>query len=199
MVKYQDVEFVCSGNMDRSPLAEAIAKKYLDNIGRAHELKISSSGTLVNYFGNLSEADFIGILRSNLEKLIGERLIDERDSELITEGKGIEQIVQKLRGKGRDNRRVVVHEKGLIGYFDINRDPIQTVVRSEAELILPMDDGGYERVNGIYSQSGANPKIEVLGEIEDPFLASLETYQIIADQIEKATLEAMKKFLYIGG
>ena len=43
-----DLEFVCIGNNGRSPIAAAIAKKFLFETGISDKVRITSSGTLVD-------------------------------------------------------------------------------------------------------------------------------------------------------
>lgn len=49
------IEYVCMGNLDRSPLAEAIARKYYPERGYA-DMAVSSSGTLVEQINAVPES-----------------------------------------------------------------------------------------------------------------------------------------------
>lgn len=198
-MKYRNVEFVCSGNKGRSPLAEAEARKYLSKECLSDSVKLSSSGTLVDFFRNIDDEKLVQILRSNTQNLLEGGIIDRQEADEIMYGKRAidtsRTVTHRLMENDERNRRIIVEERDLGAYLDFSKNPKQTVIRTKSELIFPMDGGNYRRVVDIYSSSDANPRIEPLGEIEDPLFTSLEGYRDIASQIERTTIEAIQKFL----
>lgn len=198
-MKYRDIEFVCSGNKGRSPLAEAEARKYLGQEGLSDSVTLSSSGALVDFFRNIDDEKLVQILRSNTKKLLERGIIDRQEADEIMYGKraidASRTVTHRLMENDERNRRIIVEERDLGAYLDFSRDPKQTVIMPKSELIFPMDGGNYRRIVDIYSSSDTNPRIELLGEIEDPLFTSLEGYRDIASKIERTTIEAMQKFL----
>jgi len=187
---YKDIEFVCSGNQGRSPLAEAFAKKYLDKKKLLEEVSVSSSGTLVDFLKTVDEEQLAQLIEPLIPKALRINLITDNEAEDIRERRNLKnietQILQRVNENEIAQKRIISEDFFLPGYFDLTREPQQTIVRAEARLILPVDTENCKRVARIYDKSGISPGIKPLGEIEDPILATLEEYKTIACQIEKA-------------
>lgn len=196
---YRDIEFVCTGNKGRSPLAEAFAKKYLDKKGLLNRVRVSSSGTLVDFFKNPDDEKLAQILGYLIPKALEKRVITPEEAEALRQKRRVKEIqnsiFQRIRVKEEEQNRAVLEEKALFGYYDINRQPQQTILRPEAELIFPMGQENYDGVVKIYSNSKINPVVELFGEIEDPVFVTLDEFRKITEQIEEATESAMDKFL----
>ena len=92
-----------------------------------------------------------------------------------------------------------------------NHSRQQTLVRSEAQLILPVDQSNFERVAKIYKSSGYSPKIETLAEyagleynLDDKALFDVKgrdnarrAYNQMASRVETAARVAILKALEI--
>ena len=198
-MKYRNIEFVCAGNKGRSPLAEAFAKRYVDRRGISGEVELSSSGTLVDFLKNPDMKTLGQMLEHFSYKSHQQGIITEEEIEEIRQRSNLNRILDKIfveiRKRESEQRRVVLGEKNLVAYLNPNRKPQQTIVRANAELILPMDEENYGRVQGIYAHANTTPKIELIGKIDDPILSTLEEYRAIVNQVEEATERAMDKFL----
>jgi len=185
-----DIEFICTGNNGRSPLAEAVANRVAMTLGLS-DLRISSSGTMVDPVGDLKamllpyvkKAISKGIFRPELEGCLGVDPVS---------------VLYKMRA----------HEAGIrdsylwdsIGLEDFLHNPRQTVVRPQAQLILPIDKSNFDRVVRIYSDSEYRPKILTLGEysglgynLVQDFPSTEQEFRSIAAQIEAATRVAILK------
>lgn len=196
----KNIEFVCSGNMDRSPLAEAFAKKYIAQLGRGDlGFHFRSSGTLVNYYGGLPEADLVTIMKTSEPKLVREKLVDSVDLAILRDGDigALRKLIAKLKQQSIDNRKAIIQAKGLSRYLSPDRARVQTVANPNSQIIYTADSENLERVKGLYSGSGFNPRIELLGEedVPDPFLVNLDTYTNIAGLVERAVYQAMQRIL----
>lgn len=198
-MQYQNIEFVCSGNKGRSPLAEAFAKRYMDRKGLTDKFELSSSGTLVNFLKNPDMETLGQMLEHFSYKAHQQGIITEEEIKEIRERSNLMGILDKIfveiRRRESEQRRIVLREKDLVAYLDPNRKPQQTIVRANSELILPMDEENYKRVQGIYVHANTPPRIELIGKIDDPILSTLEEYRAIVNQVEEATERAMNKFL----
>lgn len=196
---YKDIEFVCTGNKGRSPLAEAFAKRYLDRKRLIDEIKLSSSGTLVDFLKNPDMETLGSLLEKFSYKALQQRVITKDEVDEIKQRRNLDIILDKIfreiRKRESEQRRVVLGEKGILSYFELDRKPQQTIIRANAELILPMDEENCEKVVGIYGSVKVKPKIKLLGRIDDPILSTLEKYRAIVNQIEEATERAMNTFL----
>lgn len=198
-MKYGNIEFVCAGNKGRSPLAEAFAKRYLDRKGLVEEIELSSSGTLVDFLKNPDMETLGKILEHFSYKAHQQGIITEEEIEEIRQRSNLNRILDKIfveiRKREVEQRKVVLGEKDLTAYLDPNRQSRQTIVRANAELILPMDEENYGRVVGIYSNADITPRIKLLGKIDDPILSTLEEYREIVNQVEEATERVMDTIL----
>ncbi|MBU0760422.1 MAG: hypothetical protein KJ600_06500 [Nanoarchaeota archaeon] len=198
-MQYQNIEFVCAGNKGRSPLAEAFAKRYLDRKGLVEEVELSSSGTLVNFLKNPDMETLGNLLERFSYKALQQGIINDDEVGEIKQRRNLDKILDKIfeeiRKRESEQRRIVLGEKGIFTYLNPNRQSRQTIVRANAELILPMDEENYGRVQGIYAHASTTPKIELIGKIDDPILSTLEEYRAIVNQVEEATERAMDKFL----
>lgn len=197
------VEFVCSGNRDRSVFGEAFAIKNALGYG-VNGVEFSSSGTLVNYYVELPESALINILGNNLAKLVSEGLIDSGEVDIVRstlDVNNLRGIIDRLGKYSHENRRIVAEEKGVLalGLVMADRRSVQTVPRPEIDLIYAADRENLTRVRHIYSTAGLSPKIELLTrakglDIPDPFLVNRETYREIIDLVESAVLEIIDEF-----
>ncbi|PIN89259.1 hypothetical protein COU60_03820 [Candidatus Pacearchaeota archaeon CG10_big_fil_rev_8_21_14_0_10_34_76] len=198
-MQYKNIEFVCSGNRGRSPLAEAFGRRYLEQRGLVGKIELSSSGTLVDFLKNPDR----GALREILEKFsyqaLHQEIICNEDVENIREEVNIERILEKILKvvgiREPERTRVILKDMGLSSYFNPNRRPQQTTIRTDAELILPLDSENYQRVINIYLPAETKPKIELIGEIEDPIISTPEEYRNIVNRVREVTERAMDKFL----
>jgi len=198
-MQYRNIEFVCSGNRGRSPLAGAFGKRYLEQRGLVREAELSSSGTLVDFLKNPDQE----ILRQMLEKFsykaFQQEIICEEDIEKIKRGQDIGRILEKIlvavRKREPEQREIILEETNLAGYFNPDRKPRQTRIRTDAELIFPLDEENYQRVLKIYSPVKAKPRIELVGEIEDPIISTPDEYRAMIKRVRETTERAMDKFL----
>jgi protein-tyrosine-phosphatase len=195
---YKDIEFICSGNYARSPLAEAIARRYLEQRG-LKSINVSSSGTLVEAFRIYNENNVVNFLLPLIPKALEREIITPEQAEDIRQKRDVrtlqDELNKKLKEREDYQKKIVLGEMDLIAYFDFNRIPKQTIVRPEAELIIPVDQENCKRTIQIYSKAEQKPRIELLGEVMDPIFCSLDEYRITARELEKATVGAMQKYL----
>lgn len=198
-MQYKDIEFVCGGNGGRSPLAEAMGKNYLNKRGLLGKVKVSSSGTLVDFLSNPPDEQLKKIIYPYLPFLICNELLTQNQADDLKKGVNIQRILKPLLEKyGKMERKRVIsilNDKNLLEYFDNSRNPQQTKARSDAGIILPLSQQNYERVLEIYSQSSAKPTIKLLGEFKDPFFTNLDEHKKIADKIEIKTIGLLESLI----
>ena len=199
---YQDVEFVCSGNEGRSPLAEAVAKKYLDQRKLIPFVNLSSSGTLVGALEKSSDDQIVKVIEPYIPEAVENGYMTSVEAKEIMAGVRVKGILLDVKKRvEKDNKRklrIILEERGLSRYFGLDRTPTRTVVRQESALIFPVDQENRERVIGIYNGSNLDHFVMIvpLDEIKDSFFATLKEQRRMADKIERETIEKLEKYLY---
>jgi len=154
---YRDVEFVCSGNNGRSPIAEAVGKRILDSLGLNANVRITSSGTQVDFS---KVRDLAGFIAPFVEQAIRREIFPRSYAELVK--KDSQKVLDEMFEIEETWRNNYILNFVNPGFGNHSRQ--QTLVRSEAQLILPVDQSNFERVAKIYKSSGYSPKIETLAE-----------------------------------
>lgn len=151
-----DIEMVCAGNSFRSRLLESFAR-YFSNLRAAH-LKISSSGAYVNFLDTHSEPEVLDAWSKYLPSLKDVGLLASAEEQDLASGKNVKAhfrvIGDRVRLHEANIRARVLRSYGLDNYIDDadgrTREPRQTQVRPEAQLVLPVTDSVLSGVNEIY-------------------------------------------------
>ncbi|MFH1584184.1 MAG: hypothetical protein ABIA56_03625 [Actinomycetota bacterium] len=185
---YTDIEFVCSGNNGRSPIAEAVAYQVLCNLRLQRKVKLRSSGTRLKEIKSVDDATLV--------KLLSPSLKDAMEIGAIQPNQSLEenprQVLNLLMQYEERLRNTYISESGLrLPYH--NRE--QTVVRPQAQLVLPVDEKNMARVQDIYRSSTVHPRIEMLGDFaqvdidvsEGKWIKTYEEFVKRAEQIHAAT------------
>ena len=163
------IEFVCTGNQGRSPVAELIARNYLSKIGATGEYEAASSGTLAE---KIRQGDVPMGFRLKIIGVARERgdvytPVDVQDlDEAIKKGND-EAIIHYFKKaeyafiqEERADRLEVLPLFGIEGVIKEAKE--QTIVRPESIGVLTMANTNYKQAKEIYAGSGHNPVIGVL-------------------------------------
>ena len=191
---YKDIEFVCSGNNGRSPVAEAAAGELLGKIGIKH-ISTSSSGTLVNLsgidLGKFMIPHTISAIERGVIPADRMQVLDRNPKAVLDELVSIEE---------RWRNRYITFNFGM-DYSDHERT--QTIARPEAELVLAVDQANLDRVREIYG-SATSPRIELLPnfaglnvELSEKSLSNYEEYYGLAHKVSAAARFAILNALGI--
>lgn len=221
MVKQIGIEYVCSGNSGRSPMAETIAKHYVKKFSLEGLINIFSSGTDVDMFKRdiynypvyalmyyinlgLKNGIFSDYVKQKAEKLITEQeeIIKEtyKNPEIKKE---IQHCINYLSLNEVSNRNRVLLELDLIPEGLFHK---QTIIQNDINLILTMKKSNTEKVEQIYKSSKEGllilPQLKITticeytgvgGEIEDPFAGTFEGYRKVRDQIVQFVQKSVLK------
>lgn len=215
MIETLGIEYVCSGNGGRSPMAETIGKDYVQEKGLESRIKVYSSGSAVADVENLNfpMLELVGYIEIGLKSGtykgkaavgIAKEVVENREAiaeaaengDLAAKGK-IVYLFQYLMADELAKRNIVLLEQGLVpdGHFHQ-----QTVVRDDVELILPMKESNADKVKEIYQGSGRNPTIVPIceyagieGAISDPFGSTIEAFRKTRDLIGQAVKKTIDK------
>jgi len=167
--KMKTIEYVCTGNQGRSPVAELIARNYLRKRDALRDYNSASSGTLVDAIkaNNMPEAfmlTMIGVAKSRGDVYSPAKIQDIDD---IIHGKNIDAIKYYF---GKAQERFVAEERqfrleilpllGIEG--ELKRAQEQTIVRPNALAVLSMAEGNNKQVAGIYATTEPKPVIDTL-------------------------------------
>ena len=219
MIK-KSLEYVCAGNNGRSPLAETIAKNYINlkYSKLANIIEISSSGTLVDAEFNFGNAKFL-IARgySNTPQLYSRDEIDIIENEILINDNPLE----KYQKNGVFRNLVNSLAERTLTYFQTEekrfRDkflnslslkyeshPKQIEVDSDISLFLPVDAKNYRHIKNIYIQAKPtiSSRIEILSDyaktepiptpIGSPYEEEwIETFKIV----KKAAENSIDRFI----
>lgn len=206
------IEMVCTGNNGRSPVAELLARNHLVTIGAESDFEIASSGIMVNYTDRFLAGEAKGdiyMTRAILKAAKDSGLIAHTQYQEIqaTLRQGDEdrlfqyavEIAPKLMAAERTHMREVLDEMGIRGDIKQGRD--QTVVKSNALVVLAMDKEGLESVNAIYAPTPYRPTTAVLPvyaigedrEVVNAFGGKREDYFITVKQLAREVPLAVNK------
>jgi|SRR3989344_2061461 len=204
MAEKRLLEFVCTGNNGRSPIAELIARNHLAQIKADSNYSAISSGLKVDYTNQF----LAGNVRddSNMTKLV----IDAgRQSQLYTP-EDIARIDRALREGNNDvllqyaisvssqlmtaerkHMRELLVEMGIPGEVKPGRD--QTIVRPDAIVVLAMDKKGKSGVESIYMTVPRAPVIDIL-----PHYATGGNHEVVnafgkGRDVYRATIEQLAR------
>lgn len=216
------IEFICSGNCGRSPVAELIARNYFED-NRIREYDSASSGNEVKYIemvqeGKIPLPDFVarwgvdlGFQRglfngSQAVKLESILRKEERD---YTPGEN--QFLLQIAGdtlyqfdlEEQQNRLTALEKFKIRGPFKLR--PEQTIKGTNRVVILGMGPKNAEYVKTLYCTSDSQcPVIETLvgystgspgSEIKDGFGRTQEEYLIMVEQMKNHVLRSVERMI----
>ena len=177
IIKPKLIEFVCTANHGRSPVAELIAQNYLQSLGAAGAYQAISSGSLVDDInaGNVSP----GYMKIIVEQALGRgdvyRQTDARLAETaVKEGNEsalkhyYDQAVGHFEAAEHSWREDAIRHFGIEGKLKQGRE--QTIARPDAVAVLPMADRNTAQVQKIYETSGYRGKHQPIIESIAPFV-----------------------------
>lgn len=194
---FENIEFVCSGNRGRTPLAVAFAKKVLFNRGILEEISLISSGARVSFFDNGSDKDLAGSMLKYVPKALKQGVITESQARDLKNGnkvKEIRKIILDEINRREIEQKEFLRKKGVFDLFEEREGPKQTVFRKEAELICVFGEDNFNFVKDLYANKKTFPKIELIQGVEDIMLATQEEYELFVNSIEKAVVGIIKRY-----
>lgn len=170
------IDFVCTGNHGRSPVAERIAKNYLNKIGADGAYGAISSGTSVDELlaGSEPIKTKIGVIELGKQndvykrtdialidiaiKNANEGRINEMDKQVIDAF--YETAKRFLNKEELEHRAEAMKHFGIEGALKGIQE--QTIARPDALAVLSMAPSNNQKVIQIYAGSGYNPTIGIL-------------------------------------
>jgi|TARA_Y100000031_G_scaffold42032_1_gene48351 protein-tyrosine-phosphatase len=204
------IEMVCTGNNERSPVAELIARNYLKSVGATTDYDSISSGIMVDKIkaGGFSievMSSVINLAKSReiydvdeLKKL--NEALRNGDDQIV--GQYFNQAIQIFSEEESRERRIVLGELGISGTVKDRRD--QTVSRPDVVAVFPMDRIHYNGVLNIYQGSGFRPVISVMSvlatgnsdsEVANAFGRGSEAHRQRIEQLVDEVPKAVKKII----
>jgi len=203
------VEYVCTANGGRSPMAEEEAEAYVAALGLEGRINVESSGsdakTWAHDFMSANPDDLVGAIEAGLKegtyqgkaKAIAEQIVKNKDvykamlvlGDIRTRTE-IESSVRYLIAGEEAYRNLALLEDGISPKGNYHK---QTVARPGVDVILTMKQKNADQVSKIYEGSGYDPVISPLcqyaglsGDIPDPFGKGMDGFRESRDAIKKA-------------
>lgn len=210
----KEIEFACTHNNGRSPLAEAFAVKYIED-ENIMGYKIFSSGTSadnINKFlagtSSLPNEELRIIVRIGIEKNL---ISDFKGAEMLLEGVILSpENLEKLTQYSCQTAKILVDEESH--YRDIAFDKFglsipkvfnrQTIVNSDINLLLCMGRNNIREAKNIYLSSTHKPIIGTLAgyaqripglQFKGVFGGNLSDYLIMAETIRDYTHKSLDR------
>ena len=172
------LEFVCTGNHGRSPIAQAIAQDHIRRNNLCAQYGTRSSGTLVDAINRdeIPREAQLRTIKLGLDRdlyTIDELHLLERAR--VRNDEGANRIIHSLYSRAMEKfvREEAMHRRLIEPNLDspVKRDPEQTIVRDDTIAVVAMDRGNYERVVAIYAGVEQQPQIGTIGDfINEPDL-----------------------------
>ena len=204
------IEMVCTGNNGRSPVAELIARNYLESVGATTDYDSISSGTMVDI---IKAGRFpIKVMTPIIDIAKGRRIYDSSELTKLDDAlrSGDSKTVEGYFNKATQifseeesrEREVVLRELSIYG--EVKGGKEQTMPRPDVVAILPMDRKNYDGVLKIYHSSGFSPVISVLSvlatgdpnsEVANAFGQSSDVYRQNIEQLVDEVPKAVRKII----
>jgi len=187
MLEKKVIEFVCTANHGRSPVAELVALQYLRDLGADNEYTAASSGNAVDairtgdvplsikldiIYGALGREDVctqLGFKPKEVEKAI-------TDGDKTAIGDYFKQAQKFFWQEEHDHRAEAVEYFGLPGKLKEHSD--QTIALPDRVAIYGMTESNKNGIVKIYEPSEFNPLIDVLKKegVPDAFMKGKDVY-----------------------
>jgi len=188
-----NLEYVCTGNNGRSPMAETIARDYVARKGLENRVRISSSGTNHNQLfvqQRNDPAKLLVLVELGLKnglykdriKSLAKKVAEGNETEKNLLDECVNYLV-KAEGIYRD---MALLEIGLTA----NGEYHQPTIPKDIQLILAMAKNNAQQVEQIYAESNVNPLITTVneyahlpGDVSNPFCQLFPAYQKTRDAL----------------
>lgn len=200
------IEYVCTGNNGRSPMAEAIALDYVHSRGLENRIEISSSGSglheATKLRGEKWKKQYLGVVELALKNGIYQESWRQDNARRVMElGMNVEDRVLDACVYYAVNveahlRNEALWEKGLVAAGKYHKP-------TKAEysgVILPMAESNTKQVCTIYDGSSFTPRVESLnwyvgveGDVPNPFCQLLPVYQQSRDHLMRVVPMSIDK------
>lgn len=201
----QGIEFVCTGNNGRSPVAELVANNYLKKID-SNLYTARSSGTLVEAAktGRFDLEFKKNIIRAGLENGLYEKgslpIIEEALSNSEKYKSQLDEFynhaIHVFEAREVEYRNNAIKKFGITGDIKTTKD--QTVIKLDNKIILSMAESNNKQVQKIYEDILYKPIMTTLGayatenqstEIPNAFMKGQKEYD---ESIESITIYVPK-------
>lgn len=200
------IEYVCTGNNGRSPMAEAIALDYVHRKGLEDRIEICSSGSglseLTKPTGEKWKKMYLGVVDLALKNGIYQESWRQDEAKQVLElGMDVEDAVLDASVNYAVNieahfRNVALFEVGLVAAEKYHK-PTKPL---HDGLILPMAESNAKQVCTIYEKSSFSPRVEPLnayagleGDVTNPFCKLLPAYQATLEDLLRSVPMSIKK------
>lgn len=164
------IEMICKGNVGRSPVAELVARQYLQSTGAFEDYEVSSSGSIANL---LLDRKITREMLANSMNLFSNTGLHDESFDLLREAWRQEDAekIKTYTARAIDftiaaeikKRDQILQELGVAG--TAKKYPEQTRIR-DVDYIFAIDRKVYADLtgcpNGIYYNAQVKPQINVL-------------------------------------
>ena len=200
------IEYVCTGNNGRSPMAEAIALDYVHRKGLEDRIEICSSGSglsdLTKPTGEKWKKMYLGVVDMALKNGIYQESWRQDEAKRVfglgmdVEDAILDAVVNYAVNVEAMFRNMALFEVGLVAGGKYHKS---TEARHSG-LILPMAESNAAEVRTIYERSAFAPRVEPLnvyagleGEVTNPFCQLLPTYQATREDLMRSVPISIEK------
>lgn len=196
------VEFACTGNGGRSPIAETEARDYISELGLDDRIEVYSSGTdadtLKNNILSLGKEELLPYIESAYQKGTFRGKMKDKAEEIISGNANddlYQAVMDYLTVDEETKRNTVLLEEGLTpkGPFHV-----QTTDRSDTDIVLAMKKSNAEKASKIYKTN--KPEIYVItdfaeynGKMNDPYGGTLQDYRNTRDALKEVVRKSIDK------
>ena len=209
------IEYVCTANGGRSPMAEVAAQKRVDELSLEREIMVCSSGSHYEVlqkmempFDYLMSNLELGLERSfynpeqkrEAEKILGDKEKFEQTyrQDLVTKEviKDLAKIPEIILTEEEEHFRDLV--LGEVGLQYIGKEQ-QYKPREEVQIVLPMKESNAERVRELSDPNIAQIIMPIReyagleGDIPNPFGKGIEVWRETRDSIFEAAKASVEK------
>ncbi|MEK6901244.1 MAG: hypothetical protein AABX37_02800 [Nanoarchaeota archaeon] len=206
------IEYVCTGNNGRSPMAEAIAKDTIMNWGLANRVTVMSSGSGLHpstmKTGEELARQKQGMVRLALDSGIYQEPWRRRNAELVAAvdamvgySEELEEFFNyavRVEGIFRDQ---ALMEVGLVATGQYHKLTVAHVDDADRRVILPMAASNASQVRQIYAGFENQPRVltplneyaGMEGDVPNPFCQLLPAYRSARNHLMVAVPKTVER------
>jgi protein-tyrosine-phosphatase len=197
------LEYVCTGNCGRSPMAEVIAQRHVNRLGLTGKINVSSSGSGIHdktmKTGDARKEQQLGVIKLGLNYGIFNGDMDLEARRVLNDDSQteIDNCFDYIVQTERILRDMALWEVGLFAEGVYHQ---ATDVHDDSRIILPMVSSNVEQVKTIYEGSGVLPYVVALnefasldGEIANPFCQHLPVYRETREDLLRVVPMSVEK------
>lgn len=187
----RNIEFVCTANNGKSPVALAVARNYVKKMGNH---RLSSTGTMVDIISKSKGGGLIKYLDPFCNAAYERSILSQEELDKLETNP--REVLEKLLLNERNNRNRYLQELNL--KFDDS--PTQTTRLEDSEVIACIGKSNLKKVQDLYKGFIPFPKIIDLtgndySNMDNQWILTYSEFRDVANVVRRTTIDLLEDVL----